>query len=511
MQLSLVHNLKTSVERYAGNVVLIQAQEQLTYAELWRQTIRIARSLAAVGVGRGDRVAILLDNSTVYVSSYYGILLAGGVVVALNAGTKAKDILNWIKHSGALCLVTSSRHPEYTNIVAQTERDLVIFDVDGTLSDKHSDARIRSKEEYIDNSADTTSEYILPVYHENDAATVIYTSGTTGNPKGVTLSHRNLVSNVESILQYLSLTNTDRLMNVLPFYYSYGNSVLHTHIAVGGSLVLQNSLAYPHLILKQIQETRATGFSGVPSTYSLLLSRTKLREHDLSSLRYMTQAGGPMAPNLIKELVETLPHVKFFVMYGQTEATARLSYLPPEKLVTKLGSIGMPIPGVKIEIRDEHEELVSADVTGEIYASGENVMLGYWNDPDTTSKVLRNGWLKTGDLAYMDQDGFIYIVGRHSDMIKSGAHRISPKEIEEVIMEIDGIAEVAVVGVKDDLLGQVIKAVIVPRVDQALSEMKIKAHCKERLATYKIPKFIEFVQELPKTASGKVKRFLLTE
>lgn len=509
MQPSLVHNLKSSVNKYPDNVVLVHGDSSHTYGQLWAAINATSACLTDAGIKRGDRVALLLDNSIAYVVAYYAVLLAGGVVVALNASTKARDILNWIKHCGACCLVTSSRHVEFSQISTSAPAGLLILDTDTPTAEPVATG-IRNIAEVITGAETVSHDVPLPVYAATETASIIYTSGTTGNPKGVTLSHHNLVANMSSIQAYLQLGAADRLLNVLPFYYSYGNSVLHTHLAVGGSLVLQNSLAYPHLILKQIQQTAATGFSGVPSTYALLLSRTKLAEFNLSSLRYMTQAGGPMPPNLIQEITTVLPKIKFFVMYGQTEATARLTYLPPDRLNEKLGSIGIPIPGVSIDIRDENEQSLGPDQPGEIYAKGDNIMQGYWNDQETTRSVLRNGWLKTGDLATRDKDGFLYIIGRQSDMIKSGAHRISPKEIEEAVMEVTGVAEVAVVGVKDELLGQVIKAVIVPRPDSKVTEMQIKAHCKDRLATYKIPKFVEFVQELPKTASGKVKRFLLS-
>jgi acyl-CoA synthetase (AMP-forming)/AMP-acid ligase II len=343
------------------------------------------------------------------------------------------------------------------------------------------------------------------------AAAIIYTSGTTGAPKGVTLSHRNFGANVVSILDYLQLSDADRIVNVLPFYYSYGNSVLHTHLAAGGCVILENSLAYPHAVLQRMVDERATGFSGVPSTFALLLNRVKLEHYDLSALRYLTQAGGPMSPAHIRRLRQVLPHAKLFVMYGQTEATARITYLPPEKLDAKLGSVGIAIPGVEVQIRDECDREVAPDEAGEICVRGANVMQGYWNDPRESARVLIDGWLHTGDIARRDKDGYIFIVGRRSDMIKTGAHRVSPQEIEEVIAELDGVAEVAAVGVADEILGEVIKAVIVPRAGCALDKRGVQAHCHARLALYKVPKHVEFVAELPKTASGKLKRFSLRE
>jgi acyl-CoA synthetase (AMP-forming)/AMP-acid ligase II len=250
-----------------------------------------------------------------------------------------------------------------------------------------------------------------------------------------------------------------------------------------------------------------TGFSGVPSTFSLLLTRTKLASYDLSSLRYVTQAGGPMAPALTQRLRSALPDARLFVMYGQTEATARLTWLPPERLDEKLGSVGIPIHGTRLEIRRDDGQPADQGEVGEVWAHGDHVMIGFLNDPAATRAVIKDGWLKTGDMGRLDRDGFLFLVGRRSDMIKTGAHRVHPNEIEEVIAEIPGVAEVAAVGVHDEILGQVVKAFVVA--DSALSPEDIKAHCRERMATYKVPKQVDLVSSLPKTASGKVQRVRL--
>jgi acyl-CoA synthetase (AMP-forming)/AMP-acid ligase II len=270
-------------------------------------------------------------------------------------------------------------------------------------------------------------------------------------------------------------------------------------------------MLYPQKIVSLMAEKKVTGFSGVPSAFNLILSRTKLSDFDLSALRYMTQAGGPMAPAAIERVKKELPDIRFYVMYGQTEASARLSYLPAHMLESKAGSIGIAIPGVELAVMNEGHQPVSAHVTGEIYARGDNIMLGYWKDAEATQQVFFNDWLKTGDLAYRDEEDFLYIVGRSSDMIKSGAHRISPKDIEEAILELEGVEEVAAVGIPDDLLGQVIKAVIVQSPGADLDKMKVMRHCKANLAVYKMPKKVEFADEIPRTASGKVRRFMLQE
>ena len=339
-----------------------------------------------------------------------------------------------------------------------------------------------------------------------DPAIILYTSGTTGQPKGVMLSHANLVANTRSILGYLRLTESDRVMAVLPFFYSYGNSILLTHIAIGGSLVVNRSFLYPNVILDEMQQYDVTGFSGVPSTYAILLNRSTFCERSFPSLRYLTQAGGPMAPDLADRLLRACPGVQLFIMYGQTEASARLSYLPPADLGQKAGSIGLPIPGVTLEVLDPAGSPVPPGTTGEIVASGPNIMLGYWGRPDLTAERLRDGRLWTGDLAYEDEEGYLFIVGRQSDMIKTSAHRIAPQEIEEVLLEHDLVHDVAIIGISDEMLGEAILACVVLREGVSCTEKELVLHCKALLPSFKVPKHVRFLEELPRTSSGKVKR-----
>jgi long-chain acyl-CoA synthetase len=257
-----------------------------------------------------------------------------------------------------------------------------------------------------------------------------------------------------------------------------------------------------------IQE-EVTGFAGVPSTFAIMLNRSNVRNKRFPKLRYLTQAGGPMPPHHARELSRILPETAIYIMYGQTEATARLTYLPPQDLSAKPGSIGKPIPGVEIELITENGAPAHVGEEGEIVAQGKNIMAGYWDNPEETNKVLRNGKLYTGDMATRDCDGYLYLVGRRSDMIKSGAHRISPKEIEEVISELSEVHEVSVVGAYDEILGETVRAVIVLKDGHKPDEKKIQRHCQAKLASFKIPKEVVYVNELPKTSSGKVQRFLL--
>lgn len=501
---SLVHFLADSAQRAPHAVALTQDERRTTYADLWRGVTALAQFFKDRGLAPGARVALLLENSPEYVVSYYGILAAGGIAVALNTAAKARDLGNWLRHSGAAWLIADAAHPELSAALAQAQPALQVLSVRGTVTQVPATP-------WLEAIATDASAFKWAAPPAMQAAAIVYTSGTTGQPKGVTLSHANLASNTRAIVSYLKLTQNDLGMNVLPFFYSYGSSVLHTHLAVGAGLILENSLMYPHALLERMAAAKVTGFAGVAATFSLLLSRTRLQDYDLRALRYLTQAGGAMAPAQIARLRQIIPHAAFFVMYGQTEATARLSYLPPEKLSEKLGSCGIAIPGVELEVRDAQAQKLPPGAVGEIWARGPNIMLGYWNDPQMTQQVLQQGWLKTGDLAHLDADGYLFIRGRASDMIKSGAHRINPREIEEVIAELAEVAEVAVVGVADDILGETIRAVVVARPAATGGTRAVLAHCKKNLAAYKVPKFVDFVEALPKTASGKVKRFMLSE
>ena len=505
---TLVHSLYEVVRRAPEREAVVAGGRRTVYLELWQMVCATAGFLRDKGLQPGDRVALLLGNSPEYIAIYYGALAAGGVVVGLNSQAKARNLSGWLRHCGASWLFAEAGHPELQR-VASAVADLSIgFVLLGERREGGAEVPCHPWQELLEA---TVTEPDLATLRLEQTAAIIYTSGTTGRPKGVTLSHGNLSSNVSSIQRYLQLGAQDRVLNILPFYYSYGNSVLHTHLAVGATLVLESNLLFPHKVMSAMVRERATGFSGVPSTFAILLSRTRLERYDLSSLRYMTQAGGAMAPAQIERLRRKIPHVRFFVMYGQTEATARLAWLPPEMLESKPGSIGIAIPGVRLELRDESGRAVPTGKTGEIWAFGENIMQGYWRDPELTARVLQDGWLKTGDLAHSDEDGYLYLDGRSVDIIKSGDYRISPKEIEEVILELESVEEVVVIGVPDELLGQVIKAVIVPSPGAQIEIKQIRAHCWKHLAIYKVPKFVDFVTELPKTASGKVQRFLLAE
>ena len=494
---SLIANLLETAARFPERCAIQDGEFQLSYSRLLSQAKSVAAALRQRGIRPGDRAAIVLANSGEFVAAYYGTLMAGGTVVLLNQAAKSRDFEAWLRDSESSFVFTDAANAEVARAVAAQAVAPQVLHAAGNGE--------------LAFGLPAAEDLVAAVVDENSPACILYTSGTTGRPKGVVLSHRNLAANCASICEYLRLTENDSIVSVLPFYYSYGSSVLHTHIQVGGCVILEKNLVYPHAVVETLARTRATGFAGVPPTFALLLSRVNLASFDLSALRYLTQAGGGMPPALTQRLREALPHAALFVMYGQTEATARLTWLPPERLTEKLGAVGIPVSGVHIEIRDENGVPAATGAVGEIWAQGPNIMLGYWRNEAATADVLRDGWLKTGDMGRLDEDGYLFIVGRRSDMIKAGAHRIHPQDIEDAITEMSTVQEAAAVGVDDETLGQSVCVFVVPQEGAALTPMQVQAHCRSRLANYKIPKRVEIVATLPRTASGKVRRAELAE
>ena len=496
----LVDLLRRAVETQSTAEAFVSGGTRVSYGEVWTAARRVAAGLASRGVARGDRVALLMRNSPEYAAAYYGALALGGVVVPLNQEAKARDLAVWVRHAAAALVVADEIHPEAAALAADLGEAVPVVRVPDVL---RSDPV----------SADEMGTGLT----RGDAASIIYTSGTTGDPKGVTLTHGNLSANVLSIVEYLNLRASDRVLTVLPFFYSYGNSVLHTHLAVGATLVLEAGMMYPQRIVDAMRTERVTGFSGVPWMFKALLDRTSFggMAGELTALRYFTQAGAAMAPDDIARMRLAFPDVSFYVMYGQTEATARLTYLPPDDFEAHRGSAGRAIPGVRIEVRRPDGSLASPGETGDVLASGPNVMSGYWNAPAATSAVMAEEpsgrWLRTGDIGYRDADGYLFLQGRSSEIIKTGAHRVSPAEIEEALARLAGVAEVGACGVPDDQLGEAIQVVVVPAAGVRLTERDVLAHCRRELSLYKIPKRVLFSASLPRTTSGKLRRKALAD
>jgi acyl-CoA synthetase (AMP-forming)/AMP-acid ligase II len=480
----------------------------MSYGQLEDSSGRLARGLREMGVAPRDRVGLVLANGADYLVAYYAILRAGAVVVPLCPDLRAPSLRGALSHCGASAVVIAGRDASRLVQPAGPAPPLRLVVCAG------EPALDRCAGFEVADLGRLRAGPTCPAEwggDETDLASIVYTSGTTGRPKGVMLSHRNIVSNTRAIVSYLGLSAGDVGGLVLPLFYVYGSSVLHTHVCAGATLVDAGSVAFPAAVCGVLERHRCTGLSGVPSTFASLVQYLESARHALGALRYVTQAGGPMGRALTLRLRAVLPCAALFVMYGQTEAAARLSYLPPADLDRKPGSVGVAIPGVSLRVVDAVGDEVPRGATGEICARGDNVMLGYWNDPEASRRVLRPEGLRTGDLGWMDREGYLYVAARQGDIVKSGAHRIDPAEVEEAIEAHPGVSECAVVGVADELLGEAIAAFVVPVEGAVLTREQVLRTCLERLPRFKLPRHVVLVGALPRTPSGKLQRARLRD
>jgi len=469
-----------------------------TYGDLQFAAEEIARRLSQRVGRKGERVVLVSDNSMFWVAAYLGILRAGLVCVPLPPTISPQDldyILQVTEAHHAFLHIKFARtyraHFEKISLITDDEVSLPNFLASGGSTPPRPE--------------DLQADYDLPRVDPDDLAALMFTSGSTGRPRGVMVSHANIMANTESIAEYLKLTPNDRIMTVLPFHYCFGTSLLHTHLRVGGSLVIDLRFMYPEAVLQRMLDTECTGFAGVPSHFQILLRNSSVRNRRFPHLRYVQQAGGHLARHFISQLQEALPRTQIFIMYGQTEATARLSYLPPELLEKKLGSIGKGIPGVKLRVLDDSGEEISPGEVGEIVAEGENVTRGYWRAPQESATTFRNGKLYTGDLATVDDEGFIYVVGRDKDFLKCGGRRVSCRQLEDQLLSFEGVLEVAVIGVPDDVLGEAVKAFVVPVNGYSAGlEDRLRLFCRGYLPPQLVPSEIVVLQDLPKNSAGKV-------
>lgn len=475
----------------------------VSYGMLSDHAGHVAAYLLRCGARQGDRVLLVSDNSFFWTACYLGTLQAGLVTVPVSANSPAGDLGSILRTTGAKIVCAQASVATVHSVVFSGTHlitDLDVLPIGEALS-QQSFVRLQ-----LDRSPIPSYASVGP----NELAALMFTSGSTGRPHGVMMTHSNIVANTESIISYLSLSAQDRMMAILPFHYCFGASLLHTHLRVGGEIVVDNRFMYPETVLQRMIESKCTGFAGVPSHFQILLRNSSFKRKRFPHLRHVQQAGGHLAPTFVRELKQLLPDTKIYIMYGQTEATARLSYLSPDVLETKHGSIGKGMPGVKLRVLDEQGRDVRPGEVGEIVAEGANVAMGYWQEPIESATVFRNGSLYTGDLARVDEDGFIYIVDRVKDFLKCRGEKVSCRQIEETLLECDELIEAAVVGIPDEVLGEAVKAFAVPRnknVDGL--EERVVSFCKAKLALHHVPKQIVVLPSLPKNSAGKVMKTAL--
>lgn len=491
---------------------------RITYGELADRIRALAGHLASNGIEPGDRVMVALPNSPATIVASLAVQAVGAVAVEVSrewgpvvlsgiaAQSGAKQAFVWGRDARSWGNAPAHQALERLWVVHPGRLQAAFLEALGSTP-----ATLVLDDGRLDPDLGPAGPARPVAQRPEWPALILYTSGSTGRPRGVVQSYRNVDANTRSIVQYLGLSDEDRAHVILPLYYCYGRSVLQTHLFAGGSVFLDNRFAFPRVVLEAIASEGSTGFAGVPLTFELIRRQVDVSSIAIRRLRYVTQAGGPMSPDTITWARQAFHPARLFVMYGQTEATARLSYLPPERGEEKKGSIGVPIPGVELRVVDEQGCELPVGEVGHLVARGDNVTLGYLDEPEETAAILHDGWLWTGDLAYRDADGFFFHQGRSKEILKIGGHRVSPIEIEHVIAEHPDVAEAGVIGVKHDLMGEVPSAFVVARPGKAPAEDDLRRFCRERMPPYKVPVNFTLVDRLPRNEAGKLLRAALAQ
>ncbi|QTN00014.1 long-chain-fatty-acid--CoA ligase [Sediminibacillus dalangtanensis] len=503
---------------------------EMTYEEVYNQALKVAGFLQSIGIEKGDRVAIMLPNTPQAVIGYYAVLLAGGIVVQTNPLYQERELEYQLQDSGAKVIICLDiLLPRVSQVKKNTALDhIIVTQIKEYLPfPKNLIYPFIQKKQYnmvvkLEASADTHlwNQVISETGHDlkacaidpkQDLALLQYTGGTTGYPKGVMLTHYNLVSNGLMSQAWLgSKQKRDIVMGVLPFFHVYGMTTVMNYSVMTGSKMILMPKFEPEDVLKTIEKQKPTVFPGAPTIYIALLHHPRLKQYDLSSIEACLSGSAPL-PAEVQQQFQNVTKGKLVEGYGLTESSpvTHSNFLNGNNVN---GSIGVPWPDTDVKIVDMEtfQELPNGEV-GEIAVKGPQVMKGYWNRKEETEQVLKNGWLLTGDIGYMDERGYFYVVDRKKDMIIAGGYNIYPREVEEVLYEFNGVQEVVIAGVPDEYRGETVKAYIVPKQGVQLVEKELDQFCRKRLAAYKVPRIYEFMDELPKTAVGKILRRKLVE
>ena len=530
----LVNNfLEESTKKYSEKIALIVSEGRFTYREVDEMANKVSQALLAEGLEKGDRAVIFMDNSVDAVVSLFGVLKAGGVFVMVNPTTKAEKLTYLLNNCRASALISSLGKLPVIKEACKGATSLRRIYLGGdkiAYQEALPKKTLSLMELFSCNHGHPPSSSIIDM----DLASIIYTSGSTGHPKGVMMSHLNMVSAANSITQYLENSSDDIILNVLPLSFDYGLYQVLMGFKMGATVILERTFLYPYRVIDIMMKEKVTGFPIVPVISAILLQMEDIKRHNFDHLRYITNTAAALPVSHIQKLRAVFPKARIYSMYGLTECK-RVSYLPPDQIDIRPNSVGKAMPNVEIHIVDETGNPVGPGVIGELIVNGPNVMKGYWEMPEETAKRLRpflkpvhqlttsppsekeskggfdQGFsgetaLYTGDLFKMDEDGYLYFAARKDDIIKSRGEKVSPREIENILYEIDGIVEAAVIGVPDPVLGEAIKALIVLKDGVNLSEKDILRYCSQHVEDFMVPTHVEFRKELPKTSTGKVKK-----
>ena len=508
----LLHDyLHAAARRLPDKIALVCQKQRLSYLELDARSNALAHALVARGVARGDRVVIFADNTVETVIAFWAVLKANAVVSIVNPLTKPDKLAYLLNDCGARVLITDAHIASVFAQAAPRAKALSCVIVSGKIDP----SRLEGVQHVVAwDDALAGGDRLAPPARaciDVDLAALVYTSGSTGEPKGVMLTHRNMLTAATSICTYLENVEDDVILGVLPLAFDYGLYQMIMAFRTGARLVLERSFAYPAQVLDVLVKEAVTGFPGVPTIFAILSELKTIKTHDFSRIRYVTNTAAALPVKHITMLQDIFPSARIYSMYGLTECK-RCTYLPPEELARRPTSVGVAIPNTELWLIDENGNRVGADVVGQLVIRGATVMKGYWGKPEATAKKLKPGplpgeqVLHTGDYCRLDEEGYLYFVGRMDDIIKSRGEKVAPKEIETALANVVGVREVAVIGVPDDILGQAPKAFVVLEKGAKLTEHDLRRECQQRLESFMVPKFFELRDELPKTDTGKIKK-----
>jgi long-chain acyl-CoA synthetase len=515
--MALLHEvLEHTTRAYPQNPALIFHDRIVTYAELHSATLHVAAGLKASGIEPGDRVALLLPNCPAFVIAYYAATRIGAVVVPANPQLRPAELtyiwndanVKLVVTVGPLLPVVQAARmslPGLSHVVSVTHRHELPDAVDVAAIEG-----FRTLDELIHFGGETfgsTGFHDTPTPSDQECAVILYTSGTTGHPKGAMLSHRNLTRNVEQVKEVLHIRTTDRFLSVLPLFHAFAGTVcMNLPIGVGAASVILDSFA-PGRTLEALERHHVTLLPAVPAIFAALLAHTPDREYDLSHLRLLISGGAPLPARALHAL-EARFGIPVLEGDGPTECSPVTS-VNREEGPRKVGTVGPAIPGVEIAIFDEADRPIPTGQVGEIVVRGENVMLGYLNQPEETAEAMRGGWYHTGDLGTLDEEGFVSIVDRKKDMIITGGLNVYPREVEEILLSHPAVADVAVIGLQDAMRGEAVLAVVVRRPGAEVEARDLTRLCRDLLAAYKVPRKVLFRDTLPRGGTGKVVKRLL--
>ena len=505
---NLVEMLEATVDRFGGREAVVDGPVRLTYKEFDRLCNNLAASLRKLGVNKGDRVAILMPNSWECAVSYFGILRLGAIAVLLNWRCAGPEIEYMLNDSGAVRLLM---HAQYGQTIQGIRKKLESVKGIHVQGDKTLEGT-RAFKDLIEGHAPERVVSDPPVTQEDPAA-ILYTSGTTGLPKGALVLHRNCVANALNARTVAEGDENDRTLIIAPMFHATGiHSQLTAFLNIGGCSVIHQTFD-PVDTLKTIQNEKISFGAGVAAMFWVILNMAPWKDYDLSSLRHFVFGGSPVPEELFSQMIKSFPNVQFGNVFGLTEATSIVTFNPHADILRVPSSVGPAVPIVDVKVVDPTtDRTLPAGKVGEVLVKGPTVVKGYWNKPEATRATFVEGWLHTGDLGYMDEDRYVYVVDRIKDMIVSGGENIYCIEVENAIMQHPAVLEVGVVGVTDPVMQEAVKAVVFLKPGATATEQEIIDHCKKLIAGYKKPKHVVIAHSmLPKNPGGKILKKALKE